>query len=299
LIDDIVADFFKNVGWITLPILLVLLAADIAIFRRALRPLRQASEIAQQIGPARTDVRLPVDEIPSEVRPLVSAVNQALDRLDRGFRIQREFTADAAHELRTPLSILRTRVDTLEDQRVAKVLHQDIEAMSRIVGQLLDIAELDALVIDPAEMADAQSVCAEVAEFIAPLALEQGREIALLGVSTPVWVKGNAEMMKRAIRNLAENAIKHTPPDTVVEFVVEENGTVRVRDRGPGISDEEQELIFRRFCRRDRSQPGSTGLGLSIVQRIVELHGTTITVEKRTSGGAQFSIHFVTADDKG
>ncbi|MFX4593044.1 hypothetical protein ABTB06_19815, partial [Acinetobacter baumannii] len=70
IIDDIVADFFKKVGWITLPILLVLLATDIAIFRRALQPLRQASEIAQQIGPARTDVRLPVNEIPSEVRPL-------------------------------------------------------------------------------------------------------------------------------------------------------------------------------------------------------------------------------------
>jgi len=295
LIDDIVADFFKNVGWITLPILLVLLATDIAIFRRALLPLRQASEIAQQIGPARTDVRLPVDDIPSEVRPLVS-VNQALDRLDQGFRVQREFTADAAHELRTPLTILRTRVDTLEDQRIAIALHQDIEAMSRIVGQLLDIAELDAFMIDPLETADLRGVCAEVAEFIAPLALEQGREIALLGADTPMWVKGNAEMMKRAIRNLAENAIKHAPPDTVVEFVVEENGTVRVRDRGPGISEEERELIFRRFWRRDRSQQGSTGLGLSIVQRIVELHGATIAVENRVSGGAQFSIHFLAAD---
>ncbi len=111
LIDDIVADFFKKVGWITLPILLVLLVIDIAIFRRALLPLRQASEIAQHIGPTRTDVRLPVDEIPDEVRPLVLAVNLALDRLDQGFRVQREFTGDAAHELRTPLSILRTRVD--------------------------------------------------------------------------------------------------------------------------------------------------------------------------------------------
>jgi signal transduction histidine kinase len=299
IIDDIVADFFKNVGWITLPILLVLLITDIAIFRRALLPLRQASEIAQEIRPARTDVRLPVNEIPSEVQPLVSAVNQALDRLDQGFRIQREFTADAAHELRTPLSILRTRVDTLEDQRIAKALHQDIEAMSRIVGQLLDIAELDAFTIDPLELADARSVCAEVAEFIAPLALEQGREIALLGVSRPIWVKGNAEMMKRAIRNLAENAIKHAPPDTAVEFVVEENGTVRVRDRGPGISDEEREFIFRRFWRRDRSQQGGTGLGLSIVQRIVELHGATITVKNRTSGGAQFSIQFVAVENKG
>lgn len=295
LIDDIVEDFFKHVGWITLPILLVLLVTDIAIFRRALLPLRQASEIAQQIGPARTDIRLPLNEIPSEVRPLVSAINKALDRLDQGFRVQREFTADAAHELRTPLSILRTRVETLDDPRVAKALHQDIEAMSRVVGQLLDIAELEAFTIDPLEVADLQGACAEVAEFIAPLALEQGREIALLGATSPVWIKGNAEMVKRAIRNLAENAIRHTPKETVVEFVVEENGTVTVLDRGPGISDEERELIFRRFWRRDRNQQGSTGLGLSIVQRIAELHGAVIEVQNRILGGAQFSLHFVAA----
>ena len=80
-------------------------------------------------------------------------------------------------------------------------------------------------------------------------------------------------MIKRAIRNLAENAIRHAPKDTVVEFVVEGNGTVSVQDRGPGISDEERELIFRRFWRRDRNSQGSSGLGLSIVQRIAELHG--------------------------
>jgi signal transduction histidine kinase len=295
LIDDIVDDFYKHVGWITLPILLVLLVTDIAIFRRALLPLRQASEIAQQIGPARTDIRLPVGELPSEVRPLVSAINQALDRLDEGFRVQREFTADAAHELRTPLSILRARVETLDAPRVAKALHTDIEAMSRVVGQLLDIAELEAFAIDPSEVADLQGACAEVAEFIAPLALEQGREIALLGATAPVWVKGNAEMMKRAIRNLAENAIRHAPKDTVVEFVVEENGTVTVQDRGSGISDEERKLIFQRFWRRDRSQQGSTGLGLSIVQRIAELHGAAIDVQNRVMGGAQFSLRFVKA----
>jgi signal transduction histidine kinase len=297
IIDDIVADFFKNVGWITLPILLVLLASDIAIFRRALLPLRRASEIAQQISPNRTDVRLPVNEIPSEVRPLLTAVNQALDRLDQGFRSQRDFAADAAHELRTPLTILRTRLDTLDDQRVVKALRRDIEAISRIVSQLLDIAELDALTVDPLELADARGVCAEVVEYIVPLALEQGREIALLGASKPVCVKGNAEMMKRAIRNLAENAIKHTPPGTAIEFIVEESGIILVRDRGPGISDGDRDLIFRRFWRRDHSRQGSTGLGLSIVQRIVELHGATIVVENGVSGGAQFSIHFVAADD--
>lgn len=296
LIDDIVEDFFKHVGWITLPILLVLLVTDIAIFRRALLPLRQASETAQQIGPARTDIRLPLNEIPSEVRPLVSAVNKALDRLDEGFRVQREFTADAAHELRTPLSILRARVETLDDPRVAEALHSDIEAMGRVVGQLLDIAELEAFAIDPSERADLQAACAEIAEFVAPLALGQGREIALSGASAPVWVKGNAEMIKRAIRNLAENAIRHAPKATLVEFVVEENGTVKVQDRGPGISDEERDLIFQRFWRRNRNQQGSSGLGLSIVQRIAELHGATVDVQNRIAGGAQFSLAFQPAD---
>jgi signal transduction histidine kinase len=292
LIDDIVADFFKNVGWITLPILLILVIIDIGIFRRALLPLTQASQIAHHIGPSRTDVRLPVKGIPSEVRPLVTAVNRALGRLERGFRAQREFTADAAHELRTPLSILRTRIDTLQDRQIAKSLHRDIEAMSRVVSQLLDIAELDAFTVDPCDQADLRSVCAEVAEFIAPLALAQEKDVVLVDPGKPVWVKGNSEMLSRAIRNLAENAIKHTPAGTAVEFIVAEDGSVTVLDRGPGIRDDERELIFRRFWRGDRSQSGSTGLGLSIVQRIVELHAATITVENRDAGGARFSLQF-------
>ena len=296
LIDDIVADFYKNVGWITLPILLVLLIADIAIFRRALRPLRQASEIARDIGPTRTGLRLPTDEIPSEVRPLVLAVNQALDRLEEGLRIQRDFTADAAHELRTPLSILRTRLDILEDKQMGEALRQDVEGMAHVISQLLDIAELDAFVVDPLEKADLRSVAAEVAEFVAPLALAQRKDIALLGAREPVWVKGNPEMLSRAIRNLAENAINHTAPGTTVEFVVEENGTVSILDHGPGVAEDERKLIFQRFWRRDRSKAGSTGLGLSIVQRIAELHSATVTVENRLTRGAQFSIRFLATE---
>ena len=293
LIDDIVADFYKNVGWITLPILLVLLIADIAIFRRALRPLRQAPEIARNIGPTRTGLRLPTEEMPREVRPLVFAVNQALDRLEEGFRIQRDFTADAAHELRPPLSILRTRLDILEDEQIGHALRQDVEGMAHIISQLLDIAELDAFVVDPLEKADLRSVAAEVAEFVAPLALAQRKDIALLGAREPVWVKGNPEMLSRAIRNLAENAINHTAPGTTVEFVVEENGTVSILDHGPGVAEDERKLIFQRFWRRDRSKAGSTGLGLSIVQRIAELHSATVTVENRLTRGAQFSIRFL------
>jgi len=292
LTDDIVADFYRDVGWITLPILLVLLITDIAIFRRALRPLREASDIAAEIGPARPGLRLPTKEIPREVRPLVSAVNLALDRLEEGFKIQRDFTADAAHELRTPLSILRTRIDVLEDSDIRRALRQNVEGMAHIVGQLLDIAELDAVAIDPAETADLQSVAAEVAEFVAPLALAQGKDVALSGATEPVWVKGSAEMLSRAIRNLAENAINHTAPGSTVEFVVENSGKVSVLDQGPGIAAHERKLIFRRFWRRERRKAGSTGLGLSIVQRIAELHSASVTVENRKSGGACFSLQF-------
>jgi signal transduction histidine kinase len=292
IIDDIVADFFKRVGWITLPMLLFLLAIDIVIFRRALRPLLNASEMAKKINPKRTDVRLPPEEIPKEILPLVQAVNQALDRLEAGFRVQREFTADAAHELRTPLTILRSRVDTLADRGISKALHQDIEGMARIVSQLLDIAELDAFSIDPLEKADLRAICAEVAEFAAPLALARGKNIALSGSDASVWVNGNPEMLSRAIRNLVENAINYSPPGTTVEIVVENSGMVRVLDEGPGIKEDERELIFQRFWRRDRRRTGNAGLGLSIVQRIADTHAATVSVENRPTGGANFSLSF-------
>jgi signal transduction histidine kinase len=295
IIDDIVADFFKRVGWITLPMLLLLLAIDIVIFRRALRPLLNASEMAKKISPNRTDVRLPPEEIPKEILPLVQAVNQALDRLEAGFRMQREFTADAAHELRTPLTILRSRVDTLADRGVSKALHQDIEGMARIISQLLDIAELESFSIDPHEKADLRTICAEVAEFAAPLALAKGKNIALSGSDAPVWVNGNPEMLSRAIRNLVENAINYAPPGTTVEIVVESRGMVRVLDEGPGIKEEERELIFQRFWRRDRRRTGNAGLGLSIVQRIADTHAATISVENRPTGGANFSLSFARA----
>src|SRR5436305_15052358 len=177
--DDIISNVVRRVGWITIPILWILLATDIIIFRRAIAPLWKASEEASNIGPARTDIRLPTEQIPREIMPLVTAVNQALDRLEGGFRVQRQFTADAAHPLRTPLAILRTRIETLHDGAARQVLHADIEGMSRIVAQLLEIAELDTLVIDPGETADLRAVCAEVVGSIAASAIAQHKDIAL------------------------------------------------------------------------------------------------------------------------
>jgi signal transduction histidine kinase len=109
-------------------------------------------------------------------------------------------------------------------------------------------------------------------------------------------VKGNPDMLFRAIRNLVENAINHTPPGTTVEIGVTPDGTVSILDHGPGIKDDEREFLFRRFWRRDRRRAGSAGLGLSIVRRIAEAHAASIVVENRAAGGASFSLRFTRAD---
>jgi signal transduction histidine kinase len=296
--DDIVSNFFRRVGWITIPILLILLAIDIFIFRRAIAPLWKASEQASNIGPSRTDIRLPTEQIPREIVPLVTAVNQALDRLEDGFRVQRQFTADAAHQLRTPLAILRTRIDTLGDRAVRQLLHDDIAGMSRIVAQLLEIAELDTLVLDPGETADLRAVCAEVVGAIAPFAIAQHKDIALKGAEAPVLIHGNSEMLQRAVFNLAENAIKFTAKETSVDVEVGGDGSVSVRDCGPGVSEEERELIFQRFWRRDRQRSDGAGLGLSIVRGVADDHAATVAVDNLPGGGAEFTLRFRLAEEE-
>lgn len=292
LIDDIVADFFTRVGWITAPILLVLLVIDVVIIRRALRPVVAASNLAQRIGPRNTDLRLPEAGMPREVRPLVHAVNQALDRLEEGFRGQREFTADAAHELRTPLAILRTQIDMISDRELAQSLRDDVENMSRLVNQLLEMAELETFVIARGETADLAAVSAEIAAFLAPIALARNKRVAVSGADGPVWVPGSSDMLGRAVRNLVENALVHTPPGTTVEIAIDPSGAISVSDRGPGVATADREQIFRRFWRRDRRRQGSAGLGLSIVARIAERHGALVSVGDRAGGGAEFRLTF-------
>jgi signal transduction histidine kinase len=289
IIDDVVTTFFPRVGWITFPILLVLLLIDILIFRRALEPVREASTTAAAIGPARTDVRLPEQAMPAEIVPLVHAVNQAFDRLEAGFRAQRDFTADMAHELRTPLAIMRARVDSLEPGPIRDALRTDLVNMTRTVSQVLDIAELESFVVGDAK-ADLHAVCAEAVGFMAPLAVDMSKTISLTGAEGPVWVRGHAEALFRAVRNLVDNAIRHTPGGGSIEVHVSADGIVRVIDDGPGVPEAERESIFRRFWRRDRTQAESRGLGLAIVARVAETHDGSVTVENRPEGGAVFTL---------
>ena len=292
LIDDIVAQFFSRFGWVTAPILLLLLIIDVVIFRRAVKPVIAASRWRRRSDRRAPSLRLPEKNMPQEVLPLVHAVNQALDRLEAGFRGQREFTADAAHELRTPLAILRTQVDMIDDRELAESLRKDVENMSRLVNQLLEIAELDTFVIAGDEIADLGAIAAEVAAFIAPLALSRQRTVAVSGAHGRVLVRGNGDALARAVRNLVENALAHTPPGTSVEIEVDAAGALRVMDHGPGVPIAERDQIFRRFWRGDRRRSGSAGLGLSIVARTAEMHDATVGVGDRPGGGAVFTIRF-------
>ena len=297
LIDDVVANFFQRAIWVTAPILMLLLAIDWLIFRRAVRPLVQASDQAGRISPTRIDIRLPESDIPDEVRPLVLAVNKAFDRLEEGLRRERNFTADAAHELRTPLAVLRSRIETAIPPEAAQPLLRDVDGMSRVVSQMLDAAELDTLVLDTGERVDLRAICAEVVESIAPLAFKQEKSIGLIGVDGPVWIYGNAEMVHRAVRNLVENALNHTPAETDVEVDVGEDASVSVLDHGRGIAPADRERIFERFWRGSGKKSGGAGLGLSIVKRIVETHGGSLTVKERPAGGTAFTLKFVDASE--
>lgn len=115
-----------------------------------------------------------------------------------------------------------------------------------------------------------------------------------MGARAPVWVRGNADALGRALRNLVENGLAHTPPGTAVEIVVDPAGIVRVSDRGAGVPATDRTQIFRRFWRRDRRRAGSAGLGLSIVSRIAEMHGASVAVADRRGGGAVFTLRFPT-----
>jgi signal transduction histidine kinase len=270
--------------------MLLLLAVDIVVFRRALASVTEASAAAASIGPQRTDVRLPEEAVPSEIAPLVHAVNQAFDRLEAGFRVQRDFTADMAHELRTPLAIVRARVDSLEPGPLRDQLRADLVNMTRTVNQVLDIAELESFLVGTDARADLHDVCSDAVAFMAPLAVERGQTIALTGAQEPVWVRGHAEALFRAVRNLIENAIRHTPAGVSIEVEVGEAGTVRVLDDGPGVPAADRESIFRRFWRRDRGKGDSRGLGLAIVARVAEAHEGSVSIEDRPGGGSIFTL---------
>lgn len=288
---SLIERFAEEGGWLGAPFLLAMLVVSLITIRNSLLPLRRLSEQAAAIGPATTDIRLPEAQVPREIMPLVQAVNSALDRIEVGFRIQRDFTADAAHELRTPLAVLRAHIETLPDPATRDALARDVDSMTRLVSQLLAVARAEALTVAMDEQADLNAIAVDVCTFLAPMALRQRRLVEVIEDPAGARVAANGEAVFNALRNLVENALTHTPPDTTVTVRVEAPATLRVEDRGAGIPPELHERIFQRFWRAERRKSGS-GLGLSIVREIMQAHGGRVEVGERPGGGAVFSLVF-------
>jgi len=241
----------------------------------SLRPLSRVSAEAARAGPRNPGLRLTSDLLPTEVRPLVDAVNGALDRLEAAYEAERRFTADAAHELRTPLSVLSLRLQRarIEGSMDWDAVDRDVRQMTHLVNQLLDLARKEQAGRDfSAPAVNFSRVTREAAAMFAPLAEHAGR---VLNVDLPesLPVRGRADDLRDMVLNLLDNALRHGR-GAIGLFGRLENGRclIDVQDEGAGVPPDLREAMFARFR---KAQPGSsgTGLGLAIVREVAESHG--------------------------
>jgi signal transduction histidine kinase len=288
-------EFVADGGWLIFVFLLVQLGISVFTVRRGLLPLVELSALAGRINPGSSNIRLPQAGVPREILPLVGAVNSALDRLDEGMQQQREFTFNAAHQLRTPLSVLAANIDMMTDTAVAAKLRYDVDLMSRIVTQLLLVARLENLNICVDEPLELSCIVREAAENLGPLAISTDKTLEVDEPATPVFVRGNTHAVVAAVSNLIENALNHSPPGGAVKIRVTGSPAIEVLDSGPGVPAHMREKVFERFWRGESSREGA-GLGLAIVRRIMRALQGDVSVSDAPGGGARFSLDFPTYD---
>jgi len=294
--DSVLEEFVQDIAWIWIPFILILLLVNLVVARVGLTPLRVAATQAAAIGPDSVSVRLTETGLPRDVHALVTAVNRGLDRLETAFGAQRRFISDAAHELRTPVAVIKAHLAVLTNFTGRAELVDEINGLERLVNQMLDFARLDALEIGPSDEADLVEVATDAASHFGPTAIQANRSIEVLAPYRPVLIRGARDFMSRAVRNIVENALRFTPEGTTVSVQVTANPpAIRVVDHGPGVRPEERHAMFTRFWqggRDKRGGAGGAGLGLDIAARTVVAHGGIISVGDAPGGGAMFSMEF-------
>ncbi len=292
----------EQTQWLVMAAITVL-ASALLVARRTLRPLDRIRREAALIGPRAPERRLSTEMLPSEIVPLVESVNRAFSRLDQGYRAQRDFSANVAHEIRNPLAILRAGIDRIEDAPTRRRLRRDLARIDTTFEQLIHLARAEAIGPESLGPVDLRALAAEVAAERAAEALRAGKSLALVGAETAP-VRGHAGLIRIALDNLLRNALTHTPQGSEVEIEVSAAPpALRVADRGPGIPEAERERLFERFRRGTTVTGDGSGLGLAIVRSVAQAHGGTVRIEDRPGGGSILVLEFtedgkITEDDK-
>jgi signal transduction histidine kinase len=271
-----------------LPFALLVLIVTLTAVRRSLRPLVIGAEQAELINPGDPAGRLEISKMPLEAAGFASAINRLLQRVRTLLRSQQVFIASAAHELRTPLAVMLLELEKIDHPRAAR-LKADITGMTETVNRLLTLAGLEAMQPQFQEV-DIKTIAADLIERLRPWAEERQHILNLL-LDDPGHVRGDPLAVREALRNLIENAVRHTPRDTVVQVTVGPGTQVAVDDGGPGLPATDAEQLFQPFQRGNQAGEGA-GLGLAIVRQAVQMHGGAIEVGRSSLGGARFTVRF-------
>jgi len=273
--------------------------------RRALKPINEITSTARAVAAGDLSRRLQSDVRDKEIYILVESLNKMFEDLESSFMAQKRFTADASHELRIPLTILKGEVEVAlrhprseEDYKHLLKQHLDIiERMQRIVNDLLTLARADAGLLELAqEPVDLSLLLQEVAQHHLILFAENFINLSM-DVQDNLEVMGDAGHIERVIFNLLNNAFKYAPEHSTVSLSAHakhDRAVIRIQDEGPGISEEHQVRLFDRFYRADdaraRNEGGGAGLGLAICKRIVEAHKGDISINSKEGEGAEFLV---------
>ena len=296
------ADYRKNS--LIISAVLALLGGVVTYFisGHALRPIREFSDKIEKVQAQNlADSRIEENQV-KELNQLSVSYNRMLERLSDAFEIQRQFTANAAHELRTPLALMQVQLDLYHSnshpgndadtvQMIKMVTEQD-DRLNKMVKTLLDMSELQTVGRDDEIVLDA--LVDEVLEDLEPLA--EGKNIRLIGKCKDITMVGSDILIYRLVYNLVENAIKYNHSGgqvTVTADRKEKHVYLSVEDTGTGIPEELKERVFEPFFRVDKSRSrelGGVGLGLALVREIVRAHDGSITVKSNPSGGTIFEV---------
>ena len=296
------ADYRKNSLIITAVLALLGGVATYFISGHALRPIREFSDKIEKVQAQNlADSRIEENQV-KELNQLSVSYNRMLERLSDAFEIQRQFTANAAHELRTPLALMQVQLDLYHSNghpdndadtvQMIKMVTEQNDRLNKMVKTLLDMSELQTVGRDDEIILDA--LVDEVLEDLEPLA--EGKNIRLIGKCKDITMVGSDILIYRLVYNLVENAIKYNHSGgqvTVTADRKEKHVYLSVKDTGTGIPEDLKERVFEPFFRVDKSRSrelGGVGLGLALVREIVRVHDGSITVKSNPSGGTIFEV---------